>query len=106
MTLPVERLQEIFCADCSANQMALLTSNYRPDPLPPAFNPVHLTAANWGSVSKRYLYASQDVATSYPWQLQMPAAVTLDKTATITSSHEAQVSHAGQFTDVLIDLVK
>jgi pimeloyl-ACP methyl ester carboxylesterase len=104
--LPVSQLGPIFCHDCSANEVEMLQEKYRDDAFPPGLDPMHLTAANFGSVSKKYIYTSEDRATTYAAQLVMSSTITLDRTATMVSSHEAQVSHDGQFTDVLLDLVR
>jgi len=104
--VPSEVLGPGFCADCKPRELELLQRRYRDEPLLPLLTPVHLTAGNWGTVPKKYLFTLDDMTITYPFQQAMASAVPLARTATMSSSHQPQLSRAGQLTDVLKDLVK
>lgn len=81
------KLIDVFCADCSAAEQTKLQAHYRTEPVAPLGTPVHITAANWGSVAKYYVYTKQDHAISYPSQQAQTATATFVKTALLDSSH-------------------
>lgn len=85
--IPMDKLADIFIADGTPSQVALLTSNYRDEPLAPFVTPVHTTPAGWGAVTKAYIFTKDDHALSYGLQQTMTAGVTMSATATIETSH-------------------
>lgn len=103
--IPMDKLQDIFCADCTATQMASITSHYRDEPLAPFAAPAHITDANWGKVTKYYVYTKQDNAVSYKLQQTMTTGVTLAKTATLDRSHSPFISYSSEVTDALLSFV-
>ncbi|HVE81346.1 MAG TPA: alpha/beta hydrolase family protein [Myxococcales bacterium] len=106
VSLPPSVFPSIMCADCNAAQAVELQGHYRDEPLVPANTPVHLTAARFGSVNKRYLFTTQDQAVTYARQQVMAATVTLAKTATLRTYHVPHVSEAAVFSDKLESLMK
>ena len=81
------KLVDVFCADCSPAAQAQLQAHYRTEPVAPLATPVHISAANWGTVAKYYVYTKQDNAISYPAQQAQTAHVTFVKTTLLDSSH-------------------
>lgn len=100
--IALDKLQDIFCADCTTDQAADLAAHYRDEPLAPFATPVHVTAGGWGKVTKRYVYTKQDNAVSYALQQAMTAGVTLAGTATLDTSHSPFLSHATEVADTLL----
>jgi pimeloyl-ACP methyl ester carboxylesterase len=100
--LPVDKLEDIFCADCSASQVSAIKARYRDEPLAPLGTPVHLSNAAFGSVPKRYVYTKQDHAVSYPAQKGMTAGVKLEATATLDTSHSPFLSQPAEVVGVLL----
>jgi pimeloyl-ACP methyl ester carboxylesterase len=88
--VPANMLQDIFCADCSATELASLQSHYRDEPLQPFAEPVHLTGAS-ASVPKFYVYTQADNAISYPFQLMM-TQTGFKSTTKLNSSHSPFLS--------------
>lgn len=101
-SVPADKQQDIFCADCSASELATLQSNYRDEPLPPFGQAVQLTDANFGSVTKRYVYTANDNAISYAFQQQMTASVTLAASKTLNTSHSPFLSDAQELATTLL----
>jgi pimeloyl-ACP methyl ester carboxylesterase len=99
--IPMASLQDVFCADCSADGLSELQSNYRDEPLAPLGTPLSTTDQGWGSVPKYYVYTTQDHAVSYPLQQRMTAGLTFAGSATLDSSHSPQLSHPTQVLDAL-----
>ena len=103
--IPLDKLQDIFCADCTATQMASITSHYRDEPLAPFAASAHITDAGWGKVTKYYVYTKQDNAVSYKLQQTMTTGVTLAKTATLDRSHSPFISYSAEVTDALLSFL-
>ncbi len=96
-----EKLQDIFCADCPADAVALLTARYRDEPLPAFGAPVHVTPDAWGKVPKFYVYTTQDHAVSYDLQQRMTAGIAWAGTATLETSHAPFLSRPDAVVDAL-----
>jgi len=100
--VPLDELADIFCADCSEDALAALTSHYRDEPLAPFATPVHASAANWGRVAKYYIYTKQDHAISPSLQVTMTKNVTFESQATLDTSHEPFLSQPGLVVSTLL----
>jgi pimeloyl-ACP methyl ester carboxylesterase len=104
--IPGDKLQDIFCADCDAATFSSIQSHYRDEPLAPIGTPVELTAANFGSVSKSYIFTTGDHAVSYTLQQRMAGTVTLAGSATLSTSHSPFLSAPRDVTDALGQLLR
>lgn len=102
--LPADKLQDIFCADCSPESAALIRERYRPEPLPAFGAPVRVTADGWGRVPRFYIYTSQDHAVSPDLQRRMTAGITWAGTATLDTSHAPFLSKPDLVVDTLAKL--
>ena len=91
-SVPTDSLADVFLADGSPDEVSLLQSRYRDEPLAPFVTPVHTTAANWGAVTKAYIFTKEDHAISYGAQQRMTAGVAFAKTAVIDTSHSPFLS--------------
>lgn len=103
--IPMDKLQDIFCADCTAKQMGEISAHYRDEPLAPFVAPSHVTPAAWGKVTKYYVFAKQDHAISYAMQQTMTTGVTFAKTATLDRSHSPFLSSSSEVIDTLLTFV-
>lgn len=103
--LPLSSLGPVLCADCSANQLSPLVTRHRVEPLIPALTPA-LLGANFGSVSKRYVFTLNDQTISYAAQQAMASSVTMARTVSLRTSHQPMLSAPGQLTDALIELAR
>jgi len=97
-----DELEDIFCADCSASQLAGLKERYRVEPLAPLSTPVRLTTANWGKVSKYYVYTKNDHAISYGMQRSMTSKVPFEATAVLDTGHSPFVSNPSLVVSTLL----
>jgi pimeloyl-ACP methyl ester carboxylesterase len=91
--LPMDKLDDVFCADCSMPALQSLHAHYRVEPLAPLVATVHLTAGSFGKVAKYYVYAKQDHAISYPFQQKMTTGVTFAATASLDTGHSPFLSN-------------
>lgn len=99
-------LAPVFLADGSPAAKQLLITNYRPEPAIPFTNPAVITAANFGSVNKFYIFTEQDKAISLSNQQKMVTAAGITKTYTINSSHCPFLSKPTEFNALLSVIVK
>jgi pimeloyl-ACP methyl ester carboxylesterase len=104
--IPQDKLQDIFCADCTAGELASIQSNYRDEPLAPIGTKVQLSDAAWGSVPKAYIFTTDDHAVSYGLQQAMASKVTLAGSETLDTSHSPFLSAPSQVTAALQRLVR
>jgi pimeloyl-ACP methyl ester carboxylesterase len=100
-SVPQEKLQDIFCADCSASELSMLAGHYRDEPIAPFMTPVHVTSARWGSVPKAYVYTEQDNAISLSFQQTMTSSVVLEAHTQLETSHSPFLSHPELVTQAL-----
>jgi len=105
-SIPLDKLEDIFCADCSPDTIHAIQSHYRDEPVAPIATPVHLTPAGWGKVSKFYVYTKQDNAISWTAQQAMTTGVSFVSTATLDSSHSPFLSKPDDLVATLIDFQK
>lgn len=96
------KLSDVFCADCSTAEQAQLQAHYRTEPVAPLATPVKITAENWGSVAKYYVYTKDDHTISYASQQSQTAAVTFVKTALLESSHSPFLAHPDELVTALL----
>ncbi|HYV43866.1 MAG TPA: alpha/beta fold hydrolase [Myxococcaceae bacterium] len=104
--IPQDKLQDVFCADCTAAEMTSIQSNYRDEPLAPIGTPVQLSDAAWGSVPKAYVFTTGDHAVSYGLQQTMAAKVTLAGSETLDTSHSPFLSAPSQVTGAVQRLIR
>ena len=99
--LPMDKLKDIFCADCNDAQTANLLAHYRDEPLASLVATVTTTDANWGSVPKYYVHTLQDHAVTYKLQQTMVSGITLTKETSLDTSHCPFLSVPSQVVDAL-----
>lgn len=100
--VPLDQLDDVFCADCSTAALQSLHANYRVEPLAPLEATVHLTAGSFGKVAKYYVYTTQDHAVSYPFQQKMTAGVTIAATASLDTGHSPSLSDPDRVISTLL----
>lgn len=103
---PAEKVQELFCADCTASALQLFHERYRDDLLAPLSVPLALSEASWGSVPKAYIFASDDQAITLGFQQQMASTMTLTGFETLATSHLPQLSAPAQVAGALVRLAR
>jgi pimeloyl-ACP methyl ester carboxylesterase len=104
--IKTENLANIFIQDGSDAVKKQVVDNYRAEPAIPFTNPVTLTAANFGKVTKYYVYTAQDHAVGLNLQKRMVAAAGIKNTNTLNSSHCPFLSMPTEVTTLLQDIAK
>ena len=82
-----DQITSIFIQDGSTQIQNLVLQNYRSEPAIPFFNPVILTAANFGSVDKVYIKTLQDHVVSPDLQNRMISAAGVKTVYELNTSH-------------------
>ncbi len=96
------RLQDIFYADCSDDDLTLARLCLKPEPLAPLNTPFHDREDNLSSVAKTYVECLQDRAITIETQRRM--ASRCDSVVTMDTSHSPFFSTPDALVSVLLDL--
>jgi pimeloyl-ACP methyl ester carboxylesterase len=102
--IKAESIVPVFIQDGSDAVKKQVVDNYRPEPAIPFTNPVTITAANFGKLTKYYFYTAQDHAVGLNLQKRMVAAAGIKNTYTLNSSHCPFLSMPDQVTSYLLNL--
>jgi pimeloyl-ACP methyl ester carboxylesterase len=71
LTFPAEKLKDIFCADCSDEDVERAKALVVPQAIKPLLKPIHITPENFGRVPRVYIECLQDRAMTPTCQRQM-----------------------------------
>ncbi|WP_221391013.1 alpha/beta fold hydrolase [Dyadobacter sp. NIV53] len=99
-----DKLQEVFCADASPEDKKVLLEKFRQEPAIPLTNPVTLTSAKFGTVSKSYIKTLQDRALGKTLQNKMITENGIADVREIASSHCPHLSKAQELSTLLISI--
>ncbi|SEJ61151.1 Pimeloyl-ACP methyl ester carboxylesterase [Dyadobacter koreensis] len=97
---------DIFVADASKDVQDKFAGCVQPDPLVPFASPVTLSAKNFGSLEKVYIYTTNDHAISLAAQQSMVKNAKVKREHTLKSSHTPFISMPGQLANILIKEAK
>jgi pimeloyl-ACP methyl ester carboxylesterase len=100
------KIPQVFCADGSAQVQQELLANYKPEPAIPFNNPISITSAGFGSVSKVYIHTANDQALGMPLQNKMVSWAGITKVYSINSSHCPQLSMPAALTTLLLQVAQ
>jgi pimeloyl-ACP methyl ester carboxylesterase len=87
IAVPAEAFAPVFCPDCSAEQMEMVSASQVTEPLIPLNEPLILTEENFGSVRKIYVLTAQDLAVSPQLQVYMLANTPVDRVYALDTGH-------------------
>lgn len=104
-SIEAEAIGEVFCADCTGADVALLQDHHRPEAFAPLATPVALTDAAFGSVPRYYVHTAQDVAVSPVLQAQMVTASPVAAEATVDTAHAPMLSDPASLAAAIVELV-
>ncbi|QBD79643.1 alpha/beta fold hydrolase [Ktedonosporobacter rubrisoli] len=102
LSLPKEKLREIFYADCSEEDIERAVNLVRPQAIQPLNAIIHETAENFGCIPRIYIECLQDRTISIECQRQMYAASPCQKVYTLNSSHAPFFSMPEELTRLLL----
>jgi pimeloyl-ACP methyl ester carboxylesterase len=95
----------LFCADCSAQDLKILSDNYSDEPLVPLTETIELSDARFGKVPKYYVFTGQDHVLSPSFQRRMADNWELTGTATLDTSHCPFFAAPDELTEAIVDLI-
>lgn len=82
-----EGLRETFIADAPEPIAERIIAGHKPDAMAPFVTPVSLSASNFGSISKSYVYTVDDKAIGYGLQKYMVERTPVSRSYAIPASH-------------------
>jgi pimeloyl-ACP methyl ester carboxylesterase len=97
-------LVDIYCADCSAADKALVFERRKAEALGPLATPVTLTQKNYGSVPRYYVETLKDKAVAHPFQEWMIGRNPVKKRFQLDSSHSPSLSQPDKLSAILLGL--
>lgn len=101
-----EGIVDVFAEDAPKQIQEFLVANWKTEPLAPLATPVTLTDANFGHVSKAYIYTVNDHAISYTFQQRMVKDANVRKTFILNSSHTPFISIPGELAETIVKASK
>jgi pimeloyl-ACP methyl ester carboxylesterase len=103
ITPKLEAFQEVFCADCSAEDLAWAQSQLVPESIRTAFGRVPLSSERFGSVPTSYVRCANDRALTLAQQQRMLESIGCRRVITLQSSHSPFLSMPQQLAQALHD---
>jgi pimeloyl-ACP methyl ester carboxylesterase len=104
-TVVTAQIPAIFAADATPAIQANLVATHKPESLVPFGTPATVTAANFGAVSKAYVYTVNDKAIGYQLQQRMTSRAGITKTYALATSHTPFLSMPKAVGDILLQEV-
>jgi pimeloyl-ACP methyl ester carboxylesterase len=103
--LKTEKIKEVFCSDCSAEDISLLTLSQKAEPLTPLAEQIVLTDKNYNSIPKYIIQTELDNAITFGFQKEMAStAKNVEKVTTIKSGHLPFISQPKKLIKILLSL--
>ncbi len=103
-TVKDEALRETFYANCPEEDITLARMLLKPEPRGPGATPMHITAANFGSVPRAYIECLRDQAIPLPLQRRMQAALPCGRVWSIDTDHSPFFSAPQRLAEVLLSI--
>jgi pimeloyl-ACP methyl ester carboxylesterase len=103
-TVAPEAVRRLFFGDCTKAASDAAAARLVPEPVVPSSTPVHTTSERWGIVPRSYIVCTQDRAISPAAQRAMIAAVGVDRTVEMHSSHCPFLSQPSHLVETLVSL--
>jgi len=103
-TIPLDRVQEIFYADCPPEDVALARALLVPQALQPVGAPIRVTPAAAGTIPRVYIECLQDRAIPPPLQRAMQAAQPCRETRSMNTSHSPFFSAPRELAGHLLEI--
>jgi pimeloyl-ACP methyl ester carboxylesterase len=98
-----EGIIDVFLENAPKEIIDKVLANWKDEPLAPLVTPVHVTAANFGSVKKIFIHTEYDHSVGYTLQLNMVKATPVAKEYTLASSHTPFFSMPSKLADILLE---
>jgi pimeloyl-ACP methyl ester carboxylesterase len=103
--LRTDKIQSVFCSDCSSEDISLLTLSQKAEPLAPLAEKIILTDKNYNSIPKYIIQTELDNAITLGFQKEMAtSAINVAKIYTLKSSHLPFLSQPKELINLLLIL--
>lgn len=100
-------MRDIFCNDGTNEEINLLTSKLRPEPVAAAGTPLNYSKDIYNTIAnKYYIYTTEDKAISYPFQQQMVSEANITNTYKIEAGHSPFLSKPNELLKIINTIVK
>ncbi|MDX2075890.1 MAG: alpha/beta fold hydrolase [bacterium] len=102
ISLPAEIFPFAFCPDCTPEQATIVAESQLREPVAPLAEPVTLTDANFGSVSKTYILTAFDLVLSPKLQIMMLANSPVEQVFALQTGHAPYITASEALANLLI----
>jgi pimeloyl-ACP methyl ester carboxylesterase len=104
-TLKLDKIKEVFCNDCSDEDVSLLKLSHKAQPLAPLAQEIVLNSKNLDSVTKYIVQTSNDNAITFEYQKKCATnAKNVKKTFVSNSGHSPFISKPKELIKILLSI--
>jgi pimeloyl-ACP methyl ester carboxylesterase len=101
-TLNAELVPSKLCNTCTEADAQLLMSHFAQQPTGPRLDPVHISEARWGSVTRTYIKTLQDKSVATELQEAMLAQIPCTPVVELDSDHSPFYSKPEELVEILL----
>lgn len=106
VSIPNDKIMQVFAQDGNEQVKQLLIDNNRPEPIAPQADKIFLKNPVFNSVPKYYIYTNQDHAITIDLQKKMVASAGIKNVYTVESGHCPMLTKPDDVTDFLLQIIK
>lgn len=106
VSIPNDKMMQVFAQDGNDQIKQLLIDNNRPEPIAPQAEKVYLKNPAFASVPKYYIHTNQDHAITIELQKKMVASAGIKNVYTVDSGHCPMLTKPDEVTGILLQIIK
>jgi pimeloyl-ACP methyl ester carboxylesterase len=106
VSIPNDKIMQVFAQDGNEQVNKLLRDNNRPEPIAPQADKIFLKNPAFAAVPKYYIYTNQDHAITIDLQKKMVAAAGIKNVFAVESGHCPMLTKPDEITGFLLQIIK
>jgi pimeloyl-ACP methyl ester carboxylesterase len=106
VSIPNDKIMQVFAQDGNEQVNKLLMDNNRPEPISPQADKIFLKNPAFAAVPKYYIYTNQDHAITIDLQKKMVAAAGIKNVFAVESGHCPMLTKPDEVTGFLLQIIK
>jgi pimeloyl-ACP methyl ester carboxylesterase len=106
VSIPNDKIMQVFAQDGNDQVKQLLIDNNRPEPIAPQADKIFLKNPALASVPKYYIHTNQDHAITIDLQNKMAAAAGIKNVYAVDSGHCPMLTKPDEVTNILLQIIK
>jgi len=106
VSIPNDKIMQVFAQDGNDQVKQLLIDNNRPEPIAPQAEKVFLKNPAFAKVPKYYIHTNQDHAITIELQKKMVASAGIKNVYAVDSGHCPMLTKPGEVTGILLQIIK